>query len=45
MELTGIALNHPILGHNKIWTSRIIRIDLDKFELETLNTIYELEKE
>lgn len=42
--VTGVAENHPKLGTQNVWTSTIIRFDLDKLEAETLNTIYELQK-
>ncbi len=45
LELVGIATDHPELGTGRVWTSRILRVDPEKMEVETLNTLYMLEKD
>ena len=43
--LIGESPDHPKLGYGPLKTSRVIRIDFEKGEAETVNTIYSLHDE
>ena len=44
-RLFGVALDHPELPHGgDVMTSQIVTTDLPNNTVETLNTIYKLEK-
>ena len=42
LQLVGMALNHPLLGTQFIYSSKIVEIDGTSMTVETLNTLYEL---
>ncbi len=44
VRLKGFIHNHPKLGdvNDVVMTSAIVRMDLEKKEVETMNTIYKL---
>ena len=43
-HLVGKAIDHPLLKTTYVSTSKLIRIDFEKMEAETLNTIYLLKE-
>lgn len=43
-HLVGKAINHPNLGTTIVSTSKLLKIDFEKMQAETLNTIYLLEE-
>lgn len=41
-QMTGLALDHPRLGEEWVRTSLIVKKDIERGRVETMNSIYEL---